>query len=101
MTKPHSDVCRARMDGLMQRDKDALVRRRLHADRLRRGSMIGGANGDERRDPDVEMIGSGLPAGSSGDAPQVEGAEVSTRTVTGAAGSSGDCTPSRRGQKNP
>ena len=56
MTKPHSDECRARMDELMQRDEDALVQQRLHADRLRRGSMTAGASGDERRDPDAEMV---------------------------------------------
>ena len=72
MTKLHSDECRARMDELMQRDEDALVQQRLHADRLRRGSMTAGARGDERRDPDVEMVGSGLLAGSSGDAPKPE-----------------------------
>ena len=48
VTKPHSDECRARMDELMQRDEDALVQQRLHADRLRRGSMTAGASGDER-----------------------------------------------------
>ena len=37
MTKP--DECRARMDELMQRDVAALVQRRLHAGRLRKGSM--------------------------------------------------------------
>ena len=56
VTKPHSDECRARMDELMQRDEDALVQQRLHADRLRRGSMTAGASGDERRDPDAEMV---------------------------------------------
>ena len=83
---PHSDECRARMDELMQRDEmqrdeDALVQQRLHADRLKRGSMTPGPSGDERRDPDVEMVGSGLPAGSGGDAPRVGGAEEPTRTV--------------------
>ena len=62
---PHSDEYRARIDELMQRDEDALVQQRLHADRLRRGSTTAGASGDQRRDPDVEMVGSGLPAGSS------------------------------------
>ena len=70
VTKPHSDECRARMDELMQRDEDALMQQRLHADRLWRGSMNAGASGGERRDPDVEMVGLGLPAGSSGDAPR-------------------------------
>ena len=73
VTKPHSDECRARMDELMQRDEDAVVRQRLHADRLRRGSTVAGSSGDERRNPDVEMVGSGVPAGSSGDAPRAEG----------------------------
>ena len=69
MTKPHfRGGCRARK--LMQRDEDALVQQRLHADRIRSGSMTDGASGDERRDPDVEMVGSGLSAGSSGDAPR-------------------------------
>ena len=90
VTKPHSDECRARTDELMQRDEDALVQQRLHADRLRRGSTIVGASGDERRDPDVEMVGSGLPPGSSGEALRVGGARESTRTGTEAAGSSGD-----------
>ena len=35
VTKRHSDECRARMDELMQRDEDALVQQRLHADRLK------------------------------------------------------------------
>ena len=48
-TRPHSDECRARMDELMQRDEDALVQQRLHADMLRRGSMTAGASGDEPR----------------------------------------------------
>ena len=43
--------------------------------------MTAGASGDERRDPDVEMVGSGLLAGRSGDAPRVGGAEESTRTA--------------------
>ena len=50
VTKPHSDECRARMDELMQRDEDALVQHRLHSDRLRRGSTVVEASGDERRD---------------------------------------------------
>ena len=50
------------MDELMQRDEDVLVQQRLHADRLRRGLTTAGASGDERRNPDVEMVGSGLPA---------------------------------------
>ena len=49
MTNPHTDECRARMDELMRRDEDALVRQRLHADRLRRGSTVAGSSGDERR----------------------------------------------------
>ena len=81
VTKPHSDECRGRMDELMQRDEDALVQERLHADRLRRGSTTAGASGDERRDPDVEMVGSGLVAGSSGDASRVGGAEEPVRTA--------------------
>ena len=72
MTKPHSDECRARMDELMQRDEDALVQQRLHADRLMRGPGAG-SSGDERTNPDAEAVGSGLPAGSSGDAPRVGG----------------------------
>ena len=59
MTKPHSGECRARMDELMQRDEDTLVQQRLHADTLRRGSMTAGASGNERRDPNVEMVKSG------------------------------------------
>ena len=50
---PHSDECRARMDELMQRDEmqrdeDALVQQRLHADRLKRGSMTPGPSGDTK-----------------------------------------------------
>ena len=45
VTKQHSDECRPRMDELMQRDEDALVQQRLHADRLRGGSMPAGASG--------------------------------------------------------
>ena len=65
VTKPHSDECRERMDELMQRDEDTLVQLRLHSDRLRRGSAVVEARGDERRDPDVEMTGSGLPSGGA------------------------------------
>ena len=83
VTKPHSDE-------LMQRDEDALVQQRLHADRLRRGSTVVEASGNERSDPDVEMIGSGLPSGSGGEAPRDEDARKSTRTGTEAAGSCGD-----------
>ena len=85
VTKPHSDECRTRMDELMQRDEDALVQQRLHADRLRSGSTIVGASGDERKDPDVETVGSGLPSGSSAEAPRVGGAQESMRTGTEAA----------------
>ena len=81
LTKPHSDEYRARTDELMQRDEDALVLQRLHADKLRRDSMTAGASGDERRDPDVEMVGSGLPARSSGDAHRVGGVEEPMRTA--------------------
>ena len=75
VTKPHPDECRARMDELMQRDEEALVQQRL-----RRGSTVARSRRDERRNPDAEAVGSGLPAGSSGDAPRVGGAQVSTRT---------------------
>ena len=88
VTKPHSDECRACMDELMQRDEDALVQHRLHSDRLRRSSTVVEASGDERRDPDVEMVGSGLPSGRGGEAPRDEGARESTRTGTEAASSS-------------
>ena len=108
MTKPHSDECRARMDELMQRDEDALVQQRLHSDRLRRSSTVVEESGDERRDPDVEMVGSGLPSGSGGEAPGDEGARVSTRTGTEAARSSGETlqpgsgeNPCKRRQKMP
>ena len=37
VTEPHADDGRRRMDEIMQRDEDALVEQRLHADRLRRG----------------------------------------------------------------
>ena len=74
VTKPHSDECRARMEELMQRDEDALVQQRLHTYRLRRGSTVVEASEDERRNPDVEMTGSGLPSGSGGEASRGEGA---------------------------
>ena len=90
MTKPHSDERRARMEELMQRDEDTLVQQRLHADRLRRGSTVVEASEDERRNPDVEMDGSGLPSGSGGEASRGEGARESTRTETEAARSSGE-----------
>ena len=90
VTKPHSDECRERMDDPMQRDEDALVQHRLHSDRLRRGSTVVEAGGNERRDPYVGMVGSGLPSGSGGEAPRDEGARGSTRTGTEAAGSSGE-----------
>ena len=59
--KPHSDECRARMDEPMQRDEDAVVQQRLQADSPRKGSTVASSSGDERRDPDVEMVGSSLP----------------------------------------
>ena len=90
VTKPHSDECRARMEEFMQRDEDALVQQRLHTDRLRRGSTVVEASEDERRNPDVEMTGSGLPSGSVGEASRGEGARESTRTETEAARSSGE-----------
>ena len=46
-------------------------------------------SGDERRNPDAEAVGSGLPAGSSGGAPRAGGAQESTRAGAEAAGSSG------------
>ena len=98
VTKPHSDECRARMDELMQRDEDALVQQRLHSDRLRRGSAVVEASVDERRDPGVEMVGSGLPSGSGGEAPRDEGARESTRTETEAARSSGETLQSGSGE---
>ena len=36
VTKPHSDECRARMDELLQRDEDALVRQRLQREAPKR-----------------------------------------------------------------
>ena len=90
MTKPHSDECGARVHELMQRDEDALVQQRLHTDRLRRGSTVVEASEDERRNPDVETTGSGLPSGSGGEASRGEGARESTRTETEAARSSGE-----------
>ena len=90
MTKPRSDECRARMEELMQRDEDALVQQRLHTDRLRRRSTDVEASEDERRNPDVEMTGSGLPSGSGGEASRGEGARESTRTETEAARSCGE-----------
>ena len=90
VTKPHSDECRARMEELMQRDEDALVQQRLHTDRLRRGSTDVEASEDERRSPDVEMTGSGLPSESGGEASRGDGARESTRTETEAARSSGE-----------
>ena len=83
VTKPDSDECRARMDELMLRDEDALVQHRLH-------SAVVEASGDERRDPDVETVGSGLPSRSGGEAPRDEGARESTRTRIEAVGSSGE-----------
>ena len=90
VTKPHSDDCRARMEELMQRDEDTLVQQRLHTDRLRRGSTVVEASEDERRNPDVEMAGSGLPSGSGGEASRGEGARESTRKETEAARNSGE-----------
>ena len=90
VTKPHSDECRARIEDLMQRDEDALVQQRLRTDRLRRGSTVVEASVDERRNPDVEMVGSGLPSRSGGEAPRDEGARESTRTETEAARSGGE-----------
>ena len=81
------DVARARMEELMQRDEDALVQQRLHTDRLRRSSTVVEASEDERRNPGVEMSGSGLPSGSGGEASRGEGARESTRTETEAASS--------------
>ena len=36
-----------RMDDLMHRDEDALVRQQLHADRLRRGSTVARSSGEK------------------------------------------------------
>ena len=89
VTKPHSDECRARMEDVMQRDEDTLVQQRLHTDRFRRATLVE-ASRDERRDPDVEMTGSGLPSGSGAEASRGEGARESTRTETEAARSGGE-----------
>ena len=48
------------------------------------------ASEDERRNPDVEMTGSGLPSGSGGEASHGEGARESRRTEAKAARSSGE-----------
>ena len=85
VTKPHSDERRARMEELMQRDEDALVQQRLHTGRLRRGSTVVEASEDERRNPDVDMTGSGLPSGSGGEASHGEGARESRKTEAKAA----------------
>ena len=53
------------MEELMQRDEDTLVQQRLHADRLRRGSTVVEASEDERRNPDVEIAGSGSRRGAA------------------------------------
>ena len=90
VTKPHADESMARMEELMQRDEDALVQQRLHTDRLRRGSTVVEASEDERRNPHVEMTGSGLPSGSGGEASRGEGARESTRTETEAARRGGE-----------
>ena len=96
------------MEELMQRDEDALVQQRLHTDRLRRGSTVVEASEDERRNPDIEMTGSGLPSGSGGEASRGEGARESTRTETEAARSIvekllslGQENPCKRRQKMP
>ena len=89
VTKPHADESMARMEELMQRDEDALVQQRLHTDRLRRSSTVVEASEDERRNPHVEMTGSGLPWGSGGEASRGEGARESTRTEKEAARSGG------------
>ena len=78
------------MAELMQRDEDTLVQQRLHADSLGRGSTIVEACEDGRRNPVVEMAGSGLPSGSGGEASRGEGARESARTGTEAARSSGE-----------
>ena len=101
VTNPHLDECRARMEELMQRDEDALVQQLLHADRFRRGSTVVEASEDERRNPDVEMTGSGLPSRSGGEASRGEGARESTRTETQAARSSGETVLFSLGQENP
>ena len=89
VTKPHSDECRAHMEELLQRDEDALVQQRLHTDGLRRGSTDVEASEDERRNPDVEMTGSGLVSGSGGEASHGEARE-STRIGTQVARSGGE-----------
>ena len=78
------------MEELMQRDEDALVQQRLHTDRLRRGSTAVEASEDERRNPDVEISGSGSSSWRGGEASRGEGARESTRTETEAARSSGE-----------
>ena len=66
------------------------MQQRLHTDRLRRGSTVVEASEDERRNPDVEMTGSGSPSGSGGEASRGESARKSTRTETEGARSSGE-----------
>ena len=60
-------------------------------------STVVEASGGERRDPDVEMVGSGLPSGRGGEAPRDEGARESTRTGTEGVVER----PSSLGQENP
>ena len=81
VTKPHADECRRRMDELMQRDEDALVQQRLHADRLRRGSTVADVG---TLAPATEMVGSDLPTGRGEEiTPQVSKTTESTRTAQG------------------
>ena len=50
------------------------------------GSTVAGSSGDERRNLDAEVVGSGLPAASSGDAPRVGGARADEPMGTAAEG---------------
>ena len=83
------------MDELMQRDEDALVQQRLHADRLRRGSTVVEASRDERKVSDIEMDGQNLPSRSRTETSRDEGSPESKRTRTEASGSTGDDPPAR------
>ena len=81
VTKQHVDECRRRMDELMQRDEDALVQQRLHADSLRMGLTVAVAGTPA---PATQMVGSDPPTGRGEEtAPQVAEMTESTKTTQG------------------
>ena len=70
----HTEECRKRMDELMQRDEDAVVQQRLHADRLRRDA---GAQASAEEAPAGDAASSAPRAADAGSSAPAAGEAVS------------------------